>query len=108
MRITRPRALVLGFGVASLVAAGGLVTVAAQAATAGCAVTYAVTSQWPGGFGASVNLTNVGDPVSSWKLTWSFTAGQAVTQGWNGTFTQSGAQVTVANASWNGGIGTGA
>ncbi|GAA4697658.1 cellulose binding domain-containing protein [Phytohabitans rumicis] len=93
----------------------GLVTVSlpvlvigqAQAA-AGCRATYAVTSQWPGGFGASVNLTNLGDPVTSWRLTWSFPAGQAVTQGWNGTFTQSGADVTVVNVSWNGSLGTGA
>ncbi len=79
----------------------------AQAA-AGCRVTYAVTSQWSGGFGATVDLTNLGDPVTAWRMTWSFTGGQRITQLWNGTVTQSGALVTVTNAGWNGTIGTGA
>jgi len=81
-------------------------TLAAHAA-AGCRVAYTVTSQWPGGFGASVAVTNLGDPLTGWRLTWSFPAGQAVTQLWNGTVTQSGGQVTVVNAAWNGGLGTG-
>ncbi|MCU7724301.1 cellulose binding domain-containing protein [Actinoplanes sp. KI2] len=79
----------------------------AAAATAGCAVNYTVSSQWPGGFGAAVTVTNLGDPVTSWRLTWAFTAGQTVTQLWNGSYTQSGAQVTVTNAAWNGSIATG-
>ena len=40
---------------------GAVVTTAARAdAAAGCAVRYAVTSQWPGGFGAAVDVTNLG------------------------------------------------
>jgi non-reducing end alpha-L-arabinofuranosidase len=61
-----------------------------------------------GGFGADVTVTNLGDPVNGWRLTWSFTAGQTISQLWNGTYTQSGAQVTVTNAGWNGSIATGA
>jgi len=79
----------------------------ASAASIGCQVDYAVSSQWQGGFGANVTITNLGDPVSSWRLAWSFGAGQTITQLWNGSFTQSGAQVTVANASYNGSIPTG-
>jgi hypothetical protein len=96
--------------VGTLIAAVGAVTVGAaltaNAAAPGCRVTYAVTSQWPGGFTASVNLTNLGDPVTSWTLTWSFGAGQQVTQAWNTTLTQSGAQVTARNAAWNGSLAT--
>ncbi|ETK35711.1 hypothetical protein MPTA5024_12710 [Microbispora sp. ATCC PTA-5024] len=80
---------------------------AASAATAGCQVGYTVSSEWPGGFGASVSVRNLGDPVNGWRLTWSFPAGQTVTQLWNGTYTQSGSQVTVANASYNATIPTG-
>jgi hypothetical protein len=90
-------------GVASMLVA----TSTAQAAT-GCQVTYTVTSQWQGGFGVSVNVTNLGDPISGWNSTWSFTAGQTVTQLWNGSFTQSGAQVTVADAGYNAALATGA
>ena len=90
------------------VAAGAAVATApaAQAAT-GCRVDYAISSQWPGGFGANVIITNLGDPLTGWRLLWSFGAGQMISQLWNGSYTQSGAQVTVTNASWNGSIGTG-
>lgn len=98
--------------VAALTAATGAVTAAvamnAAAATAGCSVTYSVTSQWPGGFTASVSLTNLGNSLTSWTLTWSFGTGQQVTQAWNATVTQSGAQVTAVNASYDGSIATGA
>ena len=79
----------------------------ASAATTGCQVTYTVTSQWQGGFGASVSVRNLGDPINGWRLTWSFGAGQTITQLWNGTHTQSGSQVTVTNVSYNGGIASG-
>jgi hypothetical protein len=86
----------------------GVVTATAAQAAAGCRVTYSVTSQWQGGFGASVNLTNLGDPINGWQLTWSFGAGQTITQLWNGSVSQSGAQVTVTNAGYNGSLATGA
>jgi lysophospholipase L1-like esterase len=91
---------------ASTVLAGTAVAVAAHAAAAGCAVTYTVTSQWTGGFGASVDVRNLGDPLTGWALTWSFGAGQQVTQAWGGTATQSGSVVTVRNAAWNGALAT--
>jgi lysophospholipase L1-like esterase len=103
---SRPTAALVATGA---IAAGAVLTttLAAHAAT-GCTVTYKITSQWTGGFGASVDVTNLGDPLTTWKLTWSFTAGQTISQLWNGTVTQSGSNVTVANAAWNGSIGTGA
>src|SRR5262245_60108317 len=79
----------------------------ASAATAGCGVTYAISSQWPGGFGPNVTVTNLGDPVNGWRLTWSFGAGQTVTQVWNATVTQSGSAVTATNVSYNAAIATG-
>ncbi|MGW0506712.1 non-reducing end alpha-L-arabinofuranosidase family hydrolase [Micromonospora sp. NPDC003241] len=100
---------------ASLVSAGvamlatsavAVVAPPAGAAAAGCSVTYAVASQWQGGFGANVSITNLGDPLSSWTLTWSFGAGQTVTQSWNTTLTQSGTAVTARNVSYNGAIPT--
>jgi hypothetical protein len=84
----------------------GVVAVTAQAAAAGCRATYTVGSQWTGGFTANVSVTNLGDPLTGWTLTWSFGAGQQVTQAWNSTVSQSGAQVTARNASWNGNLAT--
>lgn len=70
-------------------------------------MSYSVSSQWGGGFGANIIITNLGSPISSWTLTWSFGAGQTITQLWNGNYTQSGSNVSVTNASYNGSIATG-
>src|SRR6266496_1163566 len=101
---SRRRALAAATTALAAVVATVAGTHLASAATTGCSVGYTVSSQWPGGFGAAVTVTNLGDPVTSWKLTWAFAAGQTVTQLWNGSYTQSGAQVTVTNAAWNGSI----
>jgi hypothetical protein len=91
---------------AGTVAASALSAVTAQAAV-GCRVDYRITNQWGGGFGADVTITNLGDPINGWTLTWAFTAGQQISQAWNATVTQSGAQVTARDAGYNAVIGTG-
>jgi GH43 family beta-xylosidase len=108
MRIARHRALLAAAVTMAVGVTGGTLAVTAHAVAAGCSVTYSVGSQWPGGFTGTANLTNLGDPLNGWALTWSFTAGQQITQGWSGVFSQSGAQVTARNASWNASLGTGA
>ncbi|GAA2041723.1 endo-1,4-beta-xylanase [Polymorphospora rubra] len=69
-----------------------------------CQVTYAVAGQWPGGFQGDVRVTVTGAPVSGWTLRWTFGGGQQISQAWNGTHTQTGANVAVTNAAWNGTI----
>jgi hypothetical protein len=86
--------------------AGSLIVAAEASAAAGCRIDYAITNQWPGGFGANVTVTNLGDPINGWTLVWSFSAGQTVTQLWNGTVTQSGSQVTVKDAGYNAALAT--
>ncbi|TCB90081.1 cellulose-binding protein [Micromonospora zingiberis] len=93
-------------GAMLLASAAVAVALPAGAAAAGCSVNYAVSSQWQGGFGADVRITNLGDPVTSWTLTWSYSAGQRVAEAWNATVTQSGAAVTARNVSYNGAIPT--
>ncbi|WP_173079614.1 glycoside hydrolase family 6 protein [Phytohabitans rumicis] len=77
------------------------------AAPGACTVVY-TPNQWTGGFTAELRVTNRGAAVSSWTLR--FTVGSTVrlTNGWNGTWTQSGTQITVTNATWNGPLATGA
>ncbi|WP_328849896.1 non-reducing end alpha-L-arabinofuranosidase family hydrolase [Micromonospora zamorensis] len=107
--MTRSRATNVGLvsaGVALLVSSTVVAALPAGAAAAGCSVTYAVSSQWQGGFGANVSVTNLGDPLTSWALTWSYSAGQTVTQAWNTSLTQSGSAVTAANVSYNGAVAT--
>ncbi|GEA79659.1 hypothetical protein CUD01_01030 [Cellulomonas uda] len=103
-RRTWPAALAL----ATLLTGGTVAVAPAASAATGCRVDYVVPSQWNGGFTANVKVTNLGDAVSSWLLTWTFPAGQTVTQAWNTSLTQSGATVSARNASYNGSLGTGA
>lgn len=42
--------------------------------------------------------------ISSWSLTFTFPGDQKITQNFNGGFTQTGENVTLANASYNGAI----
>jgi cellulase/cellobiase CelA1 len=68
--------------------------------------TYKIAGQWQGGFQGEVTVKNTGSSMlRGWTVTWTFANGQKITQLWNGTYTQSGAVVTVKNLSWNGGIG---
>jgi endoglucanase len=76
-----------------------------------CHIVYTINSQWPGspgGFGAGLTIENTSTTNwTSWTLTWSFANGQTVTQLWNGSETQSGANVTVNNLSYDGSIPAG-
>lgn len=70
---------------------------------------YAVSSQWSGGFGATVTITNNGSTaIHGWTLAFSLTAGQQITQCWNGVCTQRGSQVTLSHLVDNGTIEPGA
>lgn len=88
---------------AALVGAGVLATVAATPASAvvSCSVTQKVAAQWGSGFTGEVTVRNTGDRVDGWTLTWSFTAGERLTQGWMGVFTSNGGAVTVTHPSWS-------
>src|SRR5581483_1919028 len=75
-----------------------------------CQVTYTVTNQWSGGFGASLTIQNTSSSAwTSWTLGFTFPAsGQAISQLWNGNYTQSGQNVSVTNLSYNGAVPAGA
>ncbi|MET0424339.1 MAG: cellulose-binding domain-containing protein [Actinoplanes sp.] len=104
------RSRLLAAAAATTVVAGTITAIVAQpaSAAAGCKVIYTVASQWNNGFTADVSVQNLGDPLTSWTLTWTFANGQQVTQAWNATTTQSGGQVSARNVSHNGAVGTGA
>ncbi|WP_326556858.1 rhamnogalacturonan lyase family protein [Micromonospora sp. NBC_01796] len=103
---SRRTALLAAVTAGTLAVTGAMTAVVASAAAAGCRVDYQVANQWQGGFGAGVTITNLGDPLTAWSLTWSYAAGQQVTQAWNATVTQSGAQVTAVNVGYNGAVAT--
>ena len=104
-RRLRPLVTVL---LAALTAVGVLAIIRPAAAATGCSVSYTVTNSWTGNFAASFAITNLGDPITGWTLRWTWPSGQTGVQGWNGTYSQSGATETVTNLSYNGSIATGA
>jgi cellulose 1,4-beta-cellobiosidase len=76
--------------------------------TAACSASYSVTSSWPGGFQGQVVVKDTGGAaLSGWNLGWTFPGNQKISSLWNGSLTQSGAAVTVANASYDGSIPAG-
>lgn len=75
----------------------------------GCTATYTVTNQWQGGYQATVSVTNSGTaPITAWQAVFTLGSGQAVTQSWNTTLSQSGSTVTARNLSYNGALSPGA
>jgi len=79
--------------------------------TGSCEVEYSVLNSWPSGggegFQASVNVIWYGDPIESWNLGWSFSGDESISSGWNGNFSQSGADVSVTDSGWNGALNDG-
>lgn len=104
-----PRSVLLAVaGAVALVGSVMVPAVTASGAAPACSVEYTVTSQWDSGFQGAVRITNNSAAVSSWSLSFGFTGGQKLTQGWNAKWSQSGTTVTAANESYNGSLATGA
>jgi hypothetical protein len=98
--------LLAGLSTLAVLAGSAATAVVASAAAAGCRVDYTVASRWAGGFTADVKITNLGEPVSGWRLVFPFTGGETVASAWNATVTQSGSQVAAVNAGYNAAIAT--
>jgi O-glycosyl hydrolase len=74
---------------------------------AGCSVSY-TPDQWTGGFTASVTISDTGSTaINGWNLAFTFPGNQQITDAWNGQYSQSGENVTIANESYNGTIAAG-
>lgn len=67
----------------------------------GCVISYS-QNEWGSGATVSVAIKNNGaSAINGWTLAWSFPGNQKITNLWNGSYTQSGASVSVRNASYN-------
>src|SRR5689334_3239723 len=87
-----------------LAAAGGSW---ASAAPFACRVDY-TADDWGSGFGAGVTIANLGSPaIDGWTLTYTYAGNQTLQNGWSGTWSQSGAKITVTSLSWNGTVPAG-
>jgi cellulose 1,4-beta-cellobiosidase len=62
-----------------------------------CTVDYTISPQNTSQFGGTITIVNGGTTaLSNWSLTWTFANGQTISGSWNGTVSQSGANVTVS------------
>jgi Cellulose binding domain len=70
-----------------------------------CQVTWSVVNSWSGGFQLGFTVTNSGTAATTgWNASFSWPGAQAISQIWNAASTQSGAAVSVTNASYDGAI----
>jgi len=111
-RFSRRRLAILSAG--AVVAAGAAVAIPVLPAFAatGCSVTYAAgpwtESPGVGGFTTNLTITNLGDPLTSWVVSFTLPSGQSLTApGWSATWAASGTAITGTNLSYNANIATG-
>jgi cellulose 1,4-beta-cellobiosidase len=90
------------------VATFGVVLGGQAGAAPGCRVDYGV-NDWGGGFTANLRVTNLGDPINGWTLTFTFPGNQRVTQGWSANWNQppGSPNVSATNLDWNRTLATG-
>ncbi|WP_110515234.1 cellulase family glycosylhydrolase [Herpetosiphon llansteffanensis] len=87
-------------GLVALVLASQPASTKPTAAAATCEVTYTISNQWETGFTANVSVKNLGIGLNNWQLGWDFAGNQTITNLWNGTLSQTGPSVSVANPAW--------
>lgn len=72
----------------------------------GCHVSTQLDA-WPGGLVLNLTVSNNGSAWNGWTLTFTASSGVQLSQGWSGEWSQSGNQISVRNASWNGSVNAG-
>ena len=97
-------AALLGIGLASSAVAAPAAPAALTLPTA----TFAVSTDWGGGYGAAYTIANpMSIPLSTWTVSFTLPAGDKVTSVWDGTLSTSGNTYTVTNASYNAPVAAG-
>ncbi|WP_117208553.1 glycoside hydrolase family 6 protein [Allorhizocola rhizosphaerae] len=104
------RRLLACAGISALVSTAVVVAPAQPAhAAVVCAVTYQKSWDNGSGFGAGVTIRNLGDPIASWTLTFTFPGNQRIVDsGWSANWRQDGPNVTATSMPWNGNLGANA
>jgi len=66
---------------------------------------YNIMNDWSSGATVNVTIKNTGSSaINGWTLKWSFAGNQKITNIWNAKLSQSGAEVSISNESYNGTI----
>jgi hypothetical protein len=71
----------------------------------GCSVAWSVTNSWSGGFQLGFTVTDTGtSALNDWTVDFTWPGAQTITQIWDAADTQSGADVSVTNLSYDGSL----
>lgn len=75
---------------------------------AGCSASLHVNGDWSTGHVATVTVTNNrGTAITGWRVSWTWSGDQQVSNSWNTSLTQNTTTVVATDAGWNGAIGAG-
>jgi endoglucanase len=78
------------------------------AAPFACHIAYTDYTDYQTGFTIGITISYTGpQPLTAWSLTWTYAGNQQIVQNWSSNYTQTGQQVTLTNAAWNGDIASG-
>jgi polyisoprenoid-binding protein YceI/cytochrome c553 len=88
------------------VAMGALASGNALAQTS-CSVDYSTVNSWGSGAQIKVTLTNNNVAKTSWELCWTYSGSETIPNLWDGIVTQTGQNVCVKNAAYNGNLAAG-
>ena len=73
-------------------------------AAGACSATYALSSQWSGGYQADVKVTAGSAAIKSWTVTLTYGSTPSFQQSWNSTMSVSGSSLVAKNAAYNGAL----
>jgi len=103
----RARAVIAAGAIAAVAVVAVIVVVVSRSPTpanSSCSATYSVSDQWATGFTASIKVTSGSSAIRSWTLRYTYSGGERLTAGFEGTWSQSGDTVTVSNVSYDGSL----
>ncbi len=73
-----------------------------------CRVSFRTFWDSGAGYGADVQVTNLGGPLVDWRLSWAFNSQEVVTTSWGASIAVAGVTATATPASWIASLGTNA
>jgi mannan endo-1,4-beta-mannosidase len=81
-------------------------TTASGPAPGSCTATLSVDNSWPGGYQAEVKVVAGTSALTGWQVSLTLPSGSSIANLWGGANTGTSGSVTVANAQWNGALGS--
>jgi chitin-binding protein len=76
-------------------------------ASGSCSASYALSSQWGGGYQGEITVTAGSSAIKGWTVSLSYPGTPAIQQAWNATLSTSGNTVQATNVGYNGALGAG-